>query len=346
MSVMSGLKYDAVGLGMTDLTMGPVFYEKAAANKITLLDASPLANKQTVPYVVKTVDGVRVGIISFGALPRDANINEYELRKSRFVMYKEVRSKCDVLVVLDQGAVTTDDWIRRNSPRLGTPDIVIPGPCRQVAQEQIVGDTHIMPPHFQAKQLGVVDVEFTPGQPLRVTMSTVPLDEKFAEDQKVLALVAKGILATGVAPQVSPNIEAANRTGVKPYYSPLLCRACHQKHYEDWAKTKHAVALKTLVDGKSTTPDCLPCHSELYRATSKYVANPNAAAGVECATCHANTLPHGLERKDMAVHVKVDPKLCVTCHTKDRSPTYDEKTYFPKVVHAVVPPTTTASNPK
>jgi hypothetical protein len=346
MSVMSELKYDAVGLGMTDLTMGPAFYEKAAANKLALLDASPLANKQTVPYVVKDIDGVRVGVISFSALPRDATINEYDLRKARFVTYKEVRSKCDVLVVLDQGGVTTNDWIERNAPRLGAPDIVIPGQWRQVSEEQVVGRTHIMPPHFQAKQLGVIDVEFAPGQPLKVTMTTVPLDEKFAEDQQVAQRVGQGVLATNVQPQPLTYVQSTNRPDVRPYYSPLLCKACHQKQYEDWVQTKHAIALKTLVDNKNATPDCLPCHSELYRTVNRYILTQNQYAGVECATCHANTLPHGLERKDMAVHVKVDPKLCITCHTKDRSPTYDEKTYFPKVVHAIVPPTTTASKPK
>ncbi len=346
MSVMSQLKYDAVGLGVTDLTMGPAFFEKAAANKLAILDASPVADKQTVPYVIKNVDGVRVGIISFGALPRTATINEYQLRKTRFEAYKEVRAKCDVLVLLDQNGIATNDWIKRNGPRLGTPDIVIPGNARPATREQVVGETHVMPPNFQAKQLGVVDVEFTPGQPLRISFNSVVLDEKFAEDKQIADQVAKGILGTAVQPQTVAYTPPPNRPDVKPYYSPLLCKACHQKQYHDWIQTKHAVALRTLVDKKSTTADCLPCHSELYRTAKKYIVSQSQYAGVECATCHANTLPHGLERKGMAVHVKVDPKLCLDCHTKDKSPTYDEKTYFPKVAHLSVAPATTASNPK
>lgn len=349
MSVMSKLGYDAVGLGMSDLAMGEAFYEKAAANKLTVLDASPVAKKQAVPYIIKDVGGVKVGIISFSAVPRDAAVDEFQLRKTRYETYKNVRSKCDVLVVLDQAGVTTDEWIERNASRLGSPDIVIPGTWRAVGGEQVVGNTHVMPPNFQAKNLGVIDVEFTPGQPIRVTYNSVPLDDKFAEDQEVADSVAKGILATNVQPQLASSAEAyvqpSEQSSVKPYYSPLLCKACHQKHYDDWIQTKHAVALKTLVDRKSTNPDCLPCHSELYRTTGRYVANQNQYAGVECATCHANALPHGLERKDMAVRVKVDPKLCLTCHTKERSPAYDEKTYLPKVAHTVVPPATTASKP-
>ena len=70
----------------------------------------------------------------------------------------------------------------------------------------------------------------------------------------------------------------------------------------------------------------------------------NMAAGVECATCHMKSLPHNMDRKNSSIRVKVDPKLCLDCHTKDRSPSYNVKTYFPKVVHATVPATTTASN--
>jgi hypothetical protein len=325
---MSGMKYDAIGLGMSDLVMGPAFFEKAAANKLTILDASPLANKQAVPYVVKNVDGVRVGIISFSSFPKDAKVNEYELRKSRFETFKELRSKCDLMIVLDEDGVTTDEWLQRNSVRLGSPDIVIPGQWRTISEEQVVGSTHIMPPHFQSKQLGVVDLEYSPGQPVKVTNNSVNLDEKFPEDKQVADQVAKGILAMGLVPQEMPVAQMSHTPDVKPYYSPLLCKACHQKQYDDWSKTK-----------------CLPCHSELYRATEKYMVTQTPYAGVECATCHMNSLPHGLERKDVAVHVKVDPQLCVGCHTKERSPSYDEKTYFPKVAHAGVAPATTASRP-
>ena len=46
----------------------------------------------------------------------------------------------------------------------------------------------------------------------------------------------------------------------------------------------------------------------------------------------------------MAVRSKVDPKICLDCHTKDRSPTYDVKTYYPRVVAATAASTATASS--
>lgn len=352
MSVMSQLKYDAVGLGIADARIGDEFFSKAAANKLPVLDASPVADKTTLPYIVKDVGGIKVGVISFGVLPPNVKVNEYQLRVARFKAYKEVRSKCDVLILLDQANSATAEWLERNGARLGgAPDIVIGGTGRNaLAAEQVVGKTHIVPSLPQAKELGVIDLDFVPGQSPTVTAQRIKLDEKFAEDEQIAKRVGEGILALGntvpVPQPVQQNVGVnANPNNGKPYYSPQLCKACHQKQYEDWALTKHAKAILTLVEKKNTTPECLPCHSERYRAQQTYVAGSNPVAGVECATCHINALPHGLERKEMVERSKVDPKLCLECHTKDRSPTYDVKTYFPNVVHAGTQRTTTAANP-
>jgi hypothetical protein len=358
MSVMSQLKYAAVGVGNADARLGGEFLSKAEKNKLTVVDTSLGEDKRAVPFVIKDVGGVKVGIISFGVAMAGSKTNEYALRKARFEIFKDVRSKCDVLILLDQANAATDDWLTRNAARLGSPDIIIGGPDRQkLTAEQVVGKTHVMPSLFQAKEIGVIDVELTPGQAPTVKAQRIMMDETFAEDQQIAKQVGQGILAIGGNPVPSPVSNqpgmTANAGGVgntngfdaKPYYSPMLCKACHQKEYEDWALTKHSKALKTLVDSKNMTPDCLPCHSELYRDTRNSMALNNLVAGVECATCHKDALPHGLERKDMAVRSKVDPKLCLECHTKERSPTYDAKTYFPQIVHAGIAPTTTAAKP-
>ena len=79
----------------------------------------------------------------------------------RFQAYKEVRDKCDVLILLDQGNNATDEWLTRNAERLGAPDILIGGVQRAALQsEQVIGKTHIMPSMVQAKDMGVVDLEF------------------------------------------------------------------------------------------------------------------------------------------------------------------------------------------
>lgn len=340
-SAMVKMGYAAVGVGDRDARLGDQFYSKLAAHKLTVVDTSPTADKTAVPFVLKTIGGVRVGILSFGASAPNVTIDDMELRKARFGALREARAKSDVLVLLDQAGVATRDWIERNGPRYGAPDIVISGykDNISVVSEDVILRTHVMPPIYQSKEIGVIDLEVTPGQVSRTAFAKVLLDDKYAEDPDLLKQVNAGIQALGIpVTPSSPPITVSNAAvGVVPkaYFTPEYCKGCHLMQYEDWVQTKHAKALKTLADGKNTTADCLPCHSERYRITRQYVVTGSAVGGVECATCHADSLPHGNDRRNVATRSKVQPAVCLQCHTKDRSPSYDEKTYFPRVAHGI-----------
>ncbi len=345
---MVKMGYAAVGVGELDARLGSEFYAKMAAHKLTVVDTSPTADKSAVPFVLKTVGGVKVGIISFGASPPNVAVDEMALRKTRFTALKEARAKCDVLVLLDQAGVATREWVDRNAPRVGAPDIVIRGYGEgKNDNEDNVGATHIMPAMLQCKQMGLIDIEVTPGQAPRVGVTRVTLDETYAENPELLKQINDAMTAMALpATEVPDHSHTASGVGPpKPTYSNRLCKACHLAQYEDWAKTKHARALQTLIDQKKTTPECLSCHSERFRTAQQFTQPDNGLGGVDCATCHAASLPHGMERKAMAERTPVPPSLCLQCHTKERSPDYDEKTFFPMVAHKSAAAATTASVP-
>ncbi len=73
----------------------------------------------------------------------------------------------------------------------------------------------------------------------------------------------------------------------------------------------------------------------MFRRTSRVLIPQNRVGGIECATCHFDSLPHGFDRVN-AEKKKVNPNMCMDCHTKDRSPKYDEKIYMPKVSHGLM----------
>lgn len=354
MSVLAKLKYAAIGLGAGDARLGGEFLSKAKANNLTIVDASGYKDNRLVPYVVKEIGGVKVGIISFGMPLLGETPDEADVRKARYEAFKAVRAKSDILILMDQAGVALDDWLTRNAARLGSPDIVITGSnSRGIISERVVEKTHVLPSMYQGKGLGVIDVEITPGQTPKLEFRNVVLNEDYAEDPEIDKLVKEGIISLGTAPsnqnqatsQPNPSITYPDGFQPKPYYSPMLCKVCHAREYDDWATTKHARALKTLDAGKNLTPDCLPCHSELYRSSRSSMAVNDTPAGVECATCHRASLPHGNERKETKQRARVDPKLCLECHTKDRSPKYNEKTYFPLVAHTGKNVDATASTP-
>lgn len=340
MTMLAEMKYDALGVGDSDVRMGGnAFFTTAQKHKLAVLDASPGAQASAVPYVVKNVGGVRVGIISFGAAQTDAGGSDFDIRKARFATYKTVRDASDVLILLDQSNSATRDWLERNAARLGAPDVVIGGMSRAgLPQAEVIGRTHVVPTGTQGRQVGVVDIEIVRGQDPKVSSHKVVLDQNVPEDEDMARRIKEAISSDPSISSQAPvpggavSIPEAMPSST-PYYPSRLCKSCHVKEYDQWASTAHAHAIKTLVDAKRATPECLKCHSEQYLRTDRVTIPNDGIGGVECSSCHMASLPHGMERRNATARTKVDPKSCLTCHTKERSPKYDEKTYFPRVVH-------------
>lgn len=358
-SIFANLKYDAIGIGQSDLRVGEEYFKNAAEKKLVLVDAYNEKRGSALSYVIKNVGGVKVGIISFGAMDEfKQNVDEYALRRARFSEYKAARDASDVLILLDQGNIATKDWLERNSPRLGAPDIVIGG-IRNIGmlKEDMVGKTCIVPTSQQGKHVGVVDVEIASDRSVNMSVKAIPLDPEIAEDEDIMELIRANNAAISQnvniikeqevysnpgavnnAPVQAPVAQQmpVNNTVINTYYSPNMCKNCHSDIYDDWKQTKHAKAVKTLVDEKKVLGECLICHSEMYRQNRSVVIPSDDIAGVECATCHADVIPHGIERVEADNKTSVNPTICLTCHTNEHSPNYDEKTYFPKVIHAKV----------
>lgn len=354
-SVLAALKYDAIGVGETDArACGQTFYDEAAKKSLTVLNAAPDAGKPAAPHTVKVLDGVRVGIFAFNPqINATAGSSDYDRRKALYVAYKQARDASDVLVVLDQGNVVNKDWLERNAPRLGAPDVVIGGLARAIlAKPEIIGKTHIVQTSSQGKSVGVVDIEISEGHDPVLASRMIAVDDKVKEDQQVAAQVnefvmqLKNLQPAPAPPPVANVPDQGSDSPNKPYYSMQSCRTCHSKIYDSWANSRHAHAIQTLADRDRMIPECLTCHSEMFRRLQRATVANDKIGGVECATCHMQALPHGMERRSVAVKTKVDVQTCLVCHTKDRSPKFEQKSYYAKVAHGDAERPKTATAPR
>ncbi|MCL5104983.1 MAG: hypothetical protein M1133_12835 [Armatimonadetes bacterium] len=342
-SIMSELHYDAVGLGMYDLQLGDTYYQKID-KKLKVLDAAPGAAKSSMPYMIRNVDGVRVGIISFGGVR--PGLDDFAVRRSFYGAYKAARDGSDILILLDQANWTNKDWLERNLNRLGAPDVVIGGAAKMgMLQDEVIGKTHIVPTSYQGKCIGVCDVEVTPGQEPKIATRKITLDTSIVEDPILVDRIRRVLYPNQARVASMPVASQGAQKVIQPvapgqYYPSIVCRTCHSTQYDDWAKTKHAKAIKTLADEGKMVSECLTCHSEKYRRSGSLLIDTSGPGGVDCATCHMNAIPHGAERKNVTGRTKVAPMVCLECHTKDRSPNYNPQTYFPMVTH----PTSAVSN--
>ncbi len=243
--LMAKMHYDALGIGVYDRRLGEQYLQQVAKNKLTVLDTAPEAPKGVEPFVVKNINGVKVGIVSFGAPPIDADpADDYAMRKARFAAYMQARAKADVLILLDQADVADPDWIQRNGARIGAPDIVIGGASK--SGPLVVGKTQIMPTSVEGKTVGVVDIEMADGRDPKLSARSVVLDDKIKADEAVAKQVSDFSIATthpGTVASAHPGPAPAPAQGTQgtqgtPYYSPALCKACHINEYEDWRKSR------------------------------------------------------------------------------------------------------------
>jgi len=323
------MHYTAVGVGPIDIRFGETYYKTFKDRGIPVVHVDVTEHDGVQPYLIKDIAGVKVGIVSFGAVPPDRK-DDFDLLKRRYQVFAEARRNCDVLILLDQGSVATDDWLERNANRFGSPDIVVGGGTRILMQApKQIGQTMVVPTSTQGMYVGRVDVEIV-GTEKKMTYARVEMERTINDEPDVLAMVnaymeqQRSAWGRSAAPAVVTAAEA--------FSSYQSCIPCHRSQYEQWKTTRHAAALRTLMDQNKAIPDCLPCHSEAFKRTARIAVNPDQLGGVECASCHSNVLPHGADFRKRGDTGAIRAQ-CPECHTKDRSPDFDPITAYEAVKH-------------
>lgn len=133
------------------------------------------------------------------------------------------------------------------------------------------------------------------------------------------------------------------------YVGLKTCISCHKGEkgkmvYENWLKTKHSQAYKTLETQKSKdiakkmnlktdpteSPECLKCHATGYFPGEQVMPTNKKEDGVTCEACHgpgsSYKTKHGkdktVEGEKLGLIIGAnDEKICKKCHNSE-SPTF------------------------
>jgi 2',3'-cyclic-nucleotide 2'-phosphodiesterase (5'-nucleotidase family) len=317
--------YSVVGVGSADLNIGGDDYVRLLDKRgISVVHLGVGEINGAKPYLVKEVDGVKIGIVCFSAVNRDEK-SDFDLYNRRNQALHDARQESDVLVLIDQADVVTDDWLLKNEEREYCPDVVIGSGSRAfLADAKQVGRTMVLPYVTRGTYVGRVDIQID-GINRKMTFSKTRIDASIVEDPDILAMARDYY-------DNQAKIISAAKTTKGTYYSHETCKSCHAEQYEQWNTTAHAIALKTLESASKVTPECVSCHNERFRSTKTLAKADILLGGVECASCHANVLPHGADNKAKRDTAAIRT-ACQNCHTKDRSPNFDLATAYEKIKH-------------
>jgi hypothetical protein len=171
------------------------------------------------------------------------------------------------------------------------------------------------------------------------TLTQIRINKALACDVQVQDAVSRYYHATGEA-----NVKAAARIAVAApapgkasYIGNKPCADCHAEAASFWAESVHATAWKTLEDrGQQFDLDCIGCHvTGWQRPGGSNLGHNDKLRDVQCEACHGPGSIHvakrGLE-KPFAIQLDPPKELCMTCHTKEHSDTFDFVPYLRDIV--------------
>ena len=136
------------------------------------------------------------------------------------------------------------------------------------------------------------------------------------------------------------NVAAAKTESSKPlgpnqagFAGIEECSYCHAKAVKFWQTTRHAGAFTTLEKlGKQFNYDCISCHvTGWQRPGGATLGNHDALKAIQCEVCHGPGSLHvdaeGTEKPKKVT--RASPKrICLPCHNKEHSDTFDYEAYL------------------
>ena len=312
---MAKLNYDAVGLGLRELSysqtdllelLKPADLPLTAANLRFIkpqasIDQSKALNSLIQPFrLIKQKNGYTVGVIHVVDLSAQNQMG----KQTGFELSDPYEAACDVIKAHGKEASA---WIlsianaredQADHDKLaGVPGITLLVGYRRLRVLESEPDTmeqlprSVPPPFERAKDIVRVVVGFSPqGKAETVNTEEVMIQESVKPDEYVLQIISE------VEPQLerlaNDDAEIEDQPGVHPrYVGDNACAQCHENIIKQLAGTRHLQAYESVKkEGQQRSAACLPCHVTGYNKAGGWNILKNAERpemrGVHCESCH------------------------------------------------------------
>lgn len=318
LETMGVVGYDAVGMHYRDYLLGEEFTEAAEDAEVLVVSSGEPVRELSGPVhrqLLFTAGGKRIGVASFFWPSGVPDYTPATLAGRAVAVLRELRAKCDVVVLLSQLPTDMDETLLRFPQVQGLADIIIGGASQTSATEpRVVNGTTILPTAHGRWDVGVVEVAFDPQGRPEFDSRLEPVDDALPPHPEVLELI-EPVLARRQKERSRASLRDVSTGG---FVRPSVCGKCHQAELADWQQTAHARALDTLRRRDEMTGECLPCHSEAYRRTRQIPGARKPDEGVQCSTCHGAGLFHSRRGQPGDVTAHVDAETCLLCHTAEQ----------------------------
>jgi hypothetical protein len=313
--------------------------------------AENLRPKDVREFVIKKVDGLKVGLFSWvDPNYRSNGIDSTQLVDNLQATVKSLRSKCDVLVMIAHTSNREPEPIAQLVPEV---DLMIlggvSGPWSAARQDSTVwiGNSGDRGRHIAQFELllnrnkEIVETQYS----LLKLIHDMPRDPdvvdmmlKYTEKQKAQKLAQLEIKRLQRVSELGLELEDIHGNDLPfAFTGEKECRTCHMKIYNAWRRTNHGRAFSDLIRARESHVE-----KKVKRTVTGYMertgylnrTETNHLYNVQCESCHGRGSAHvaseGLNNEGL-----VDPETtCVLCHAPDMDPDFDLRSAL-KSVHDV-----------
>lgn len=350
LSLMSSMGYQALVPSKTDAHFGMNFAKIVLENQFFPLLAAnlELSSLNIHPYVVKTVAGKKIALIGISSL-ENLSIPNFQIEPALETLTRilpEIQNQAEYIVLLSNLPPKINREIASKHQDISA---IL---SHETGEVENVGDVLLAYSNSKGKTLGALILSQAGGIQ-KISVREIALTEEVTDEPKVRALlndfykeVARNPLMQKTSPSLFLN-EILESDSENAYVGSEACKVCHEKEFEQWSHTSHAVAFNTLLSvGRQFYPECISCHVTGFGYESGYEfakQEKEHLAEVGCETCHAPGKQHVLNPFPENIRGKVEAKICVECHSPEHSPGFEQilADLMPEVNHNHVETTLT-----
>ena len=299
LSAMSSIGYQALVPSKAETNFGANFAKRFLNNQPFSLLAANLEVSffNNDPFSMKTVEGKKIALIGITSLENLPDFQMEPVLETLDRLLPEIQSQAEYIVLLSNLPPKTNREIAHKYQNLTA---IL---SHETEETENIGDVLLAYSNSKGKTLGVLILKNEEGT-LKSSIRQIALTEDVEDAPEVRAVldkfyerVAKNPLLQGTGSSLFAN-EILEGDPDNGYVGSEACKLCHEKEFDQWSHTSHAVAFNTLISvGQQFYPECVSCHVTGFGYKSGYeIANKDRKhlAEVGCETCHAPGKQHVL----------------------------------------------------
>jgi len=309
------MKYDAIGLGKTDLGFSAGDLLSAGVG-----DESPFLSANTALFGFDSgmtsqkriieLGGIKVGITSVLGEKWWEEVNNSDVvfadpEEKLAELVPALDQECDKLILLAHATEEESMALAKKFPQL---DVVVTagGPAEPPKKPKRVEGSDALFIVVGEKGMNAVVLGFydDPQEPVRY--QRVPLDSRFLQSavvKKLMRQYQEGLQHMGLDGLGIGTISYPGKELLGKFVGSEKCKSCHEESYRVWKKSKHAEAWATLVNAdppRNFDPECIACHvvgwsPQNFRPfESGFLSGEGTPhlVNVGCETCHGPGAAH------------------------------------------------------